>query len=221
MLDHILAILLIAVIPARALWRSRARPAAPRAKSARYRETIAMVAGLLGLLAINWVATGRTVEALGLAVPSTMPALTCFGVTLTLLVVLAITIAMRPAVSTDTAGGAALDMLPETPAEFRLYAVFTVVAGFGWELLYRGFLLRYLSPQIGLPAGVAVAALAYGVGHGFKSAKQFVVSLISAFAFTIGYALTANLWWLIALHIGLPVIGILASRRYEPVSQRS
>lgn len=218
MLDHILAILLVAAIPARALWRS-ARSVRPRTKSARYRDTIYMVAGLLGLLATDWVATGRTAEALGLAIPSTLPALVCLGVAFTLLVVLSIAISVRPPVPTDPAGGDAREMLPETPAELRLYAVFTVVAGFGWEALYRGFLLHYLSPLIGSPAGVVVAALAYGVGHGFKSPKQFAGSLISAFAFTIGYALTANLWWLIVLHMGLPVIGILASRRYEPAQR--
>lgn len=220
MLDQILAILLIAAIPARALWRSRAKSKALKTKSTRYRDTIAMVAGLLIILAIDWVATGRTAETLGLAIPSTLPALACLAVAFTMIVVLAIAIALRPVRMTD-AGGSGREMLPETLAEFRLYALFTLVAGFGWEVLYRGFLLHYLSPLVGIPAAIAIAALAYGLGHGFKSPKQLAGSLISAFAFTIGYALTANLWWLIVLHVGLPVVGVLASRRYQPVSQTS
>lgn len=214
MLDHVLAILLIAVIPARALWRSRARPSAPRTKSARYRDTIVMVAGLLCILAIDWAVSGRAAGMLGLAAPSTLVALACLGGTITLLAVLALAIAMRPVRTTADAGHAAREMLPATPAELRLYLVFAVVAGFGWEVLYRGFLLHYLQPLTGLPVALAVAALAYGAGHGFKSPKQFGGSLVSALAFAIGFAVTGNLWWLIVLHAGLPLIGLLASRRY-------
>lgn len=70
----------------------------------------------------------------------------------------------------------------------------------------------YLHPITGLSGAVVIAALAYGAAHGFKTAKQFVASIVSALAFTVGYAMTSNLWWLMLLHIGLMLLGALASR---------
>ena len=67
----------------------------------------------------------------------------------------------------------------------------------------------------GLPLAVALAAIAYGAGHGYKNAKQFAGSIAAAFAFTIGYALTGSLWWLIVLHAAAPVSMLFAVRKIE------
>ena len=103
------------------------------------------------------------------------------------------------------------DLLPESARDIRLFMLFVLMVGFGWEVLYRGFLLLYLPPHIGLPGAVVTAALAYGLAHGIKSRGQVIGSIIAAFAFTIGYVLTQNLWWLIILHVGLPLIGLAAN----------
>ena len=75
MLDHLLAILLLVVVPARALWRSQTNHPSSEPKTTRYLTTIGTVGGLLSLLAIDWIAAGRAATALGLGVPTTTPAL--------------------------------------------------------------------------------------------------------------------------------------------------
>src|SRR5471032_1066689 len=50
----------------------------------------------------------------------------------------------------------------------------------------------------------------YGAGHGFENVKQFLGSIVAAFAFTVEYALTGSLWWLIVLHAAAPVTMFLA-----------
>ena len=103
-------------------------------------------------------------------------------------------------------------MFPETSGEMRLFLLVSLAVGCGWEILYRGFLLLYLQPTTGLGGAVIIAAFAYGAAHGFKSPKQFAASIMSALAFTIGYAVTSNLWWLMLLHTGLMLLGALSSK---------
>lgn len=111
-------------------------------------------------------------------------------------------------------------MLPRTAVELRWATVFVVAAGTGWEILYRGFLLWVLIPLIGVVGAVCVAAIAYGLAHGFKSRGQLIGSLGMSFAFTVAFALTGSLWWLMLLHVfaGAPLVwsGRRARRNQAP-----
>lgn len=215
MLDHLLAIALLLGVPARALWRSRATGRQVSPKTIRYAQTIGLVIGLLSVLALDWVINHRAVALLGIGMPISTAALTGLAAAVAVLTIMALTMPRRPAAQSAELDEAQRNMLPETPVERRLFVIFAVAVGFGWELLYRGFLLFYLLSIIGLIAAIIVSATAYGAAHGFKSWRQFAGSLAASFAFTIGYALTDNLWWLIVLHIGLPLIGLLAVRPHE------
>jgi len=94
----------------------------------------------------------------------------------------------------------------------------------GWEVLYRGFLLLVLTPVIGLPLAIAASALAYGIGHGYENPKQLIGSIISAFFFTIAYAWTQSLWWLILVHVFIPlstIPAVMRAQRRQPAPQPS
>lgn len=211
-MDTALAILLLLVVPARALWRERTGRAATAEKATRYRATIALVGALVAVLAIDWVAAARPVGALGLGTPVTAPALAGLGVAAVLLVLLAVVARRQRDRPLQAASAARPALLPDTPAERRLFVLLAIAVGFGWELLYRGFLLFALAPRVGTIGAVVVAALAYAVAHGFRGRRAFAASLASAFVFTIGYAVTGSLWWLILLHTGLPLVGLMAGR---------
>jgi membrane protease YdiL (CAAX protease family) len=70
----------------------------------------------------------------------------------------------------------------------------------GWEILYRGFLLWFLSPYIGIAGAICLASFAYGLARGYQGRRQLVGSIASAFAFTVAFAITRSLWWLMLLH---------------------
>ena len=89
---------------------------------------------------------------------------------------------------------------PETPRELALGMVYAFIVGCGSEILFRAFLLWVFTPFAGLAGAVAIAALAYGIGHGFRNRRQALSAILSALAFTLGYALTFSLWWLMAIH---------------------
>ncbi|MGN6268586.1 MAG: CPBP family intramembrane glutamic endopeptidase [Sphingomonas sp.] len=218
MLDILLLICLLLIVPGWQVWRSRTeagRP--PESRSTRYRRAILGALALAALLAADWVVARRPVAALGLDWPIARAGLIGLAIAITLLIAVAATSpGDRRPVDPERAAKAkqaAAMLLPETPGELRLFLLFLALVGVIWELLYRGYLLWALTPTLGTIGAVIIAALAYGLAHGFKSASQFAASLASALAFTIGYALTHSLWWLIALHIGLPLLGLSLARR--------
>ncbi len=171
-----------------------------------------MVAGMLILLATSWLVEGRSAHALGLAAPTSTPSLIGLGLAVLLLAVLGLSKGNKSAPARPNVEAARREIFPETPGEAKLFLLLTLAVGGGWEILYRGFLLFYLQSMAGLWGAIIIAAFAYGAAHGFKTPKQFAGSIVSALAFTIGYAVTSNLWWLMLLHTGLMLLGVLATK---------
>lgn len=104
---------------------------------------------------------------------------------------------------------------PRNGSEILAFIMSMSIMTAAWEILYRGFILLLLTPHTGLPLAIAVSALAYGIGHGYKNPKQLFASIVSAFVFTIAYAMTHSLWWLIVIHAGLPLASIPAVLRAQ------
>lgn len=222
--DLLFLFFLLVVFPLQNLWHT-ARPGPvkpPRAPLASYwRQGRFVLVLLLVLSLVMW--TGRhTVADLGLAFPATPGAIG--GLVAACVIMLAMHIIgtvmerkMTPAKRAEQA--AQLRELPlsmpRTPLETGAYLVTMVGMTAMWEVLFRGYALLILAPHIGLPAAIAVAAISYGAGHGYKHPKQFFGSIAAAFAFTIGYALTGSLWWLIVLHAAAPVSMLFYMRKVK------
>ena len=153
---------------------------------------------------------GRSAALLGLDLPVSTTGLIGIAAALVILAALAAAILLKRPATPSAGQSPRADLLPQTDRDTRLFILFSLVAGFGWELLYRGFLLWALTPLLGAPAAVVVAATAYGLAHGSRGIGSLIGAIISSFLFTIAYALTGSLWWLILLHVGLPLVGLLA-----------
>ncbi len=217
MLDFLLAFTLLFGLPGYALLRSSATRRDPVDKRKRYRKSMAIIAICLTILFIDWVSSSRRFTQLGLGAPTTHSAIAGFlvavfvPITLFCLTLIEKSRVQKPAKPDNQADA----ILPESPEELRSFVMFAIVAGFGWEVLYRGFLLFWLSPIIGLVPAVAASSIAYGLSHSCKTIMQTAGSLVSAFLFTTGYAATGSLWWLILLHIAMPLISVFAHSRME------
>jgi len=215
--DYVLAAALLLFLPGEALFHSLSpKPSAPRPLATRMVRTIRMIGVLLIVLAILWWWEGRALALLGFVLHLSTGGLIGLAIAAALLALLAL-----PALFART--GNALpnrpgrtDVLPKTPEETRIYLVFAFAAGVGWEVLYRGFLLWALTPLVGLWGAVIIAAIAYGLAHASRKLGAIAGAVISSFLFTIGYALTGSLWWLIVIHVSLPLMGLLAARAYQP-----
>jgi len=214
MLDSLLGLTLLFGWPIYALLRGLSTGRAPIDKRTRYRKSMAIVTVFLIVLFVDWVSHSRGLTQLGLAAPTSRFAIA--GCVVAVVVAIGLFVAGRKKSALQEAAkpdDPADPILPESRDELRSFVLFAIVAGLGWEVLYRGFLLFWLSPLIGLAPAVASSSIAYGLSHGSKSITQTAGSLVSALLFTTGYAATGNLWWLILLHIAMPLAVVLTTSR--------
>ena len=172
-----------------------------------------MIAVLMAALGAIWWQSGRSVAALGLDWPIGTGGWIGLAIALLLVVVLAIA-AVR--MQSTPPLSASKPTLPRGAAERRWYILFAFAAGIGWEVLYRGYLWWALTPVLGAIGAIAVMGTAYGVAHGYRGLRPFAGALISALLFATGYALTQSLWWLIVIHIALPLFGLAARPHDDP-----
>ena len=207
-----LAFVLLLVMPGEALWRDWSKRRG-HSLAHRYSATIARALALLVALVIVAKIEGITAAELGIGIRLGIGGFV--GLAIALLVVSGLTAATLLA-KTDPAKverHQTHGLMPNNPHELRLFLVLTPLIGFAWELLYRGYLLWWLTPFLGIPLAVSCASVSYGLAHGWKNAREGFSSIAAAFLFTIGYAITGSLWWLIIIHIGLPLIGFMATHR--------
>jgi hypothetical protein len=54
------------------------------------------------------------------------------------------------------------------------------------------------------------------VGHGYQGVGKMAASIVSALLFTLAYVLTGSLWWLMLLHVLLPLyMGLSGYRAFN------
>jgi len=226
MIDYVLVVLLIGVMPARALYKDLCGKSNEDNRQKKYIGSGAIIVCLLVLLCYAWLHGARSMALLGLDIPLSNRGAIGLAIAIVLLLGLVVvaTIAKRKHKERNNDKSAERfsknQLLPRTRHELSLFLAFALLAGCGWELLYRGFLIWFLVPYVGTVVAVCIAALAYGAAHGYKNRKQFLASVISAFAFTVAFVVTGSLWWLMLIHTAAGFAGGIAgykaaSRHHE------
>ena len=209
--ELLLTLYLLLVLPAHAIWRSRKASTGERPRLKIYWSNILRLAWLLLALAACAAWYGYTAQQMGLAWPPGTAGtwgLVAALAGLALMHVGGTWYERRMTEDKRAAMNARMredKTMPATARELGVFTVLAVLLGAGWELLYRGFLLLVLTPVTGLAVAVALSALAYGAGHGYRGWKPFCASMASALAFTLAYVWTGSLWWLMVIHIALPL----------------
>lgn len=87
--------------------------------------------------------------------------------------------------------------LPSSPAERRWFAAVAINAGVCEEVLYRGFLLRYLTallPGLGGTGAALVAALVFALAHTYQGALGAVITTLMALGLTALFVVSHSLW---------------------------
>lgn len=194
------------------MWRSLGNgPNKPRLR--RYRATIAKALFLMAFLVVAARVEGFSIDDLGLELALGTGGLIGLGVASALVIAMVVATTKASSNGSNEKLSEATEIMPQTDQETRVFIFLSVVIGFAWEVLYRGFLFWWLTPMTGVVGAVLIAGVAYGLAHGWENHRQGVGSIVSALLFCTGYALTGSLWWLIVIHIALPLIGLMAMRK--------
>lgn len=96
-----------------------------------------------------------------------------------------------------------LQMMPQTPAEKRLWGWVSLTAGLFEELLYRGFLLSILLaliPQINMYLAIAVLGVVFGFGHCYQGALGVLRTGLYGMLLAALYVVTGSILPGIVLH---------------------
>jgi uncharacterized protein len=108
--------------------------------------------------------------------------------------------------------------LPSSSLERRWFAALSVTAGFCEELLFRGFLLRYLHTaplHLGLLWATLGAALVFGTHHLYQGVKGFISTYVGGLIFTAILLVTGSLWLGMIYHAAVD-LSILLYWRPKP-----
>jgi membrane protease YdiL (CAAX protease family) len=95
-------------------------------------------------------------------------------------------------------------LLPSTPAERKWYAAAAITAGICEELLYRGFLMRYLPATFPMLDWLVVAILSgiiYGLSRAYQGFKGMSQTALTGFSFAIVYYLSGSLLPAMVFHV--------------------
>lgn len=210
-LDHVFAVVLAILFPIRAgIFGYRRLTTAdpgevPRVRMWLYRQGIAIQWALSAVAIALWAWQGRSWAALGL-----VPALTwgLLGVAVGFTAIVLYVLSQRRKAIDDEEALSRLRgqmrnierMLPRSPDELRWFGRLAVTAGICEELLYRGYLIWYLSSWLALLPAVLVASVVFGLGHAYQGPRGIALTAgVGAFMSAI-YLLTGSLFACMVIH---------------------
>jgi membrane protease YdiL (CAAX protease family) len=201
----------------------------PGARRAAYRETMGWQWVLAAAGVAVWAAGDRTWADLGIRPPSgwgfwaaaAVAALVAAALTAQLRAVSARP-ERRAEVRTQLGGHNVL--LPRTPDERAGFTAVSVTAGVCEELLYRGWMIGWLAPWLGVPAAAVTSLAVFGAAHSYAGRANALKATGLGALFTVLYLASGSLWVPIALHALIDInMGHLstAAFRGSPLSPAS
>jgi membrane protease YdiL (CAAX protease family) len=105
--------------------------------------------------------------------------------------------------------------LPNNSAERMAWIVLSLTAGICEEVLFRGFLIRFLhESSFALPivGALAVSSMLFGLGHLYQGTKGIVTTTVSGFCFGLLFLLSGSLLLPMVLHALIDLQGAYIMR---------
>ena len=215
--DHLLIFLLFVVQPIRGAYEScqYAKQEARGEELDRvefYRQTAIMEWTYMAVLAVLWVWLGRPLADLGFVAARGAG----FWISLFLLLVGTILLYVNW-VNTKKASdeerqkaadsyGCLTKYMPQSRHDLAWFYGVSTTAGIVEEIVFRGFVLWYLSSYIGLWTAVFVSSIGFGLAHSYQGFANGVRCGLVGLAFALLYVYSGSIWLPIAGHILLDVL---------------
>jgi CAAX protease family protein len=209
LLDHLFFVVLAFLVPFRARFSLRRLERAtvddlPRVRMRSYRMILAFQWGLALILLAYWWLQRRSWDDLGLVPRINGGAI---GVAVGIAIVIGIGLAQRRSKPDDATWERLRKrmrkierLLPRTAAELRWFELVSITAGVCEELLYRGFLIWYLSHWMSIVPAAFLAAAIFGIAHLYQGIGGILrTGALGGFLASI-YLLTRSLYLPMVLH---------------------
>jgi CAAX protease family protein len=208
--DKLLVLFIVVGLPLRAWYGMRRLNAAPAGELAALRPRLwgrAILSQwvLVGLVLAVWLATRRSLGALGL---SLRPSGGLAGVMVGLVTIVILVLRQRGAVDTDESIrdrirerlAPVARLMPRQGSDFRLFAALACTAGLCEEFLFRGYLAWVAGLVLPFPVAPAAQALVFGICHMYQGWRGIVLTTFAGAFLTAMVLVTGSLWPSILIH---------------------
>lgn len=227
-IDFVLAALAVVVLPVLSArsGRSLARAATSRRGLAPRYLWIIFRSVVVGALIIGaWLKLGRPFSELGLGIPIGRWGIVGFAIDGLIAADYIYAIFLRKrspeqleAVRQRLSRMRAERILPRRKSEVALFHVVAVVGSITEELLYRGFLIAFITPLTGVVGAVFLSSIVFGLGHVYLGAIGVARTSVIGLAFAIGLVATQSLWWVMLAHVLVNSFAAPLYRRLQRVA---
>lgn len=223
-IDHILIVAITILLPLHDLifWFPRLRratgPGLGRARSRAYLESAIIEWALVALVLLHWITASRPISGLGFGPPEGWRFWLASGIVIGALTFttwqrISVTKSTEPRVRREVM--AQLEhlrpLLPHTRREMIRFVLLSVTAGICEEVLFRGYLLWYLSCLVPVVAAWLAGALLFGMAHAYQGSGGVLRTGLVGAGLVALYVISGSLWLPMFLHAFVDVnSGLLA-----------
>jgi len=229
-IDHLLFVVFTLIFP---LWALRfgfrrlkvaQRSELPRIRLSVYRVGMTLQWTLTAAVIAVWLINARPWSHIGL-VPLLTPGLA--GVTIGFIVITWYVVRQRNDAMIDDESLEQVrrrmrnieQMIPRDGRELRAFSGLSITAGICEEIMYRGFLIWYLSHWLELIPAAAVAALIFGFGHAYQGWRGILLTAaVGAFLGAV-YLISGSLFVPMLIHALMDIhsghLAMIAFKREE------
>lgn len=207
--------------------RLRKTPLTQHTLIRRYWKTIARGWAVVIVLLGGWVFYGRGFALLGLDWPIGFWGQMGFAFVMVAIVAGAVQLLRLPKAlkPKDEAryekALAEVKIAPRNTSQLCVFLLVAVTAGIWEELLYRGFLIWFLTPYTGFIGAIILSSIMFGLAHVYQSAFAIVRTALIGLVLAIAFVASGSLWWLMAAHALLDVFGGLLAWRIAAIQRHS
>jgi membrane protease YdiL (CAAX protease family) len=176
---------------------------------------------LLALIVLAWArATHKPWSALGLGRPASWPRALAFGVVLGALLKLVMKAIVMPLLGADPVNRDYRFLAGNPAALPGMIATIVLVAGFGEEVVFRGFVFERLGRwRVPTVATVLLSAALFALAHVVGLSRDAVVQAgIVGLVYGAIYARTRSLWMLMVAHAVFDLVAVALI--YEGLEER-
>jgi membrane protease YdiL (CAAX protease family) len=223
-IDHILIVAITILLPLHDLifWFPRLRratgPGLGRARSRAYMESAIIEWALVILVLFHWMSTRRPVTGLGFGPPAGWR---FWAASVLVLAALGFTTWQRISLTRSTEHKVRREvmaqlehlrpLLPHTRREMIRFVLLSMTAGICEEVLFRGYLLWYLSCLVPVVAAWMAGALLFGMAHAYQGSGGVLRTGLVGAGLVALYLISGSLWLPMILHAYVDVnSGLLA-----------
>lgn len=215
-----------------AMARRRADAARDNAALKTMNETIVLLWGLGVICLMAWMASGRSLGALGLGLPALTGAgawrgwlsWAAAGALISYLLSQLLPLRThegRQAMAKTLAGMEGLDLIqPRTAREHQRFQIMALSAGWNEEVVFRGFLIGTLGLVAPLWLAASLAGLVFIAFHAYQGVSGMIRIIPITIGMTALVLLSGSLWPAIIVHVAADMVGGLYLYLCRPGTDR-